>query len=123
MVFLVLKLAASTTAAVLILSGWPQKHPVYIRMTLSFYRNEAPAFSLVQATSIHNQHDLDGRGGGEYVLEDDECPLAILMNHQAQANRGSITFHVRRRMSHHGMDGRYAAKKKQSNPAVPTAAR
>lgn len=31
----------------------------------------------------------------EYILDDDECPLAILMNHPQ--TRGSIMFHVRRR--------------------------
>ncbi|CAH0775210.1 unnamed protein product [Bemisia tabaci] len=31
----------------------------------------------------------------EYILDDDECPLAILMNHPQ--SRGSIMFHVRRR--------------------------
>ena len=50
-------------------------------------------------------------GGGttrECVLEDDECPLAILMNHQSV--RGAITFHVRRRP----MDGRRRKKKSSS---------
>ena len=50
-------------------------------------------------------------GGGttrEYILEDDECPLAILMNHQS--TRGAITFHVRRRP----MDGRRRKKKSSS---------
>ena len=57
-------------------------------------------------------------GGGttrEYVLEDDECPLAILMNHQA--NRGAITFHVRRRPAHDGRGGR---RKKKSAAGADT---
>ncbi|XP_059614248.1 afadin isoform X4 [Phlebotomus argentipes] len=33
--------------------------------------------------------------GTEYILDDDECPLSILMNHPT--SRGSIMFHVRRR--------------------------
>ncbi|XP_058812583.1 afadin isoform X4 [Topomyia yanbarensis] len=33
--------------------------------------------------------------GSEYILDDDECPLSILMNHPT--SRGSIMFHVRRR--------------------------
>ncbi|XP_063706999.1 afadin isoform X3 [Culicoides brevitarsis] len=35
--------------------------------------------------------------GSEYILDDDECPLSILMNHPT--SRGSIMFHVRRRPS------------------------
>ncbi|CAO1424821.1 unnamed protein product [Diamesa hyperborea] len=42
-------------------------------------------FCLVQVNS-----DLT-----EYILDDDECPLSILMNHPT--SRGSIMFHVRRR--------------------------
>ena len=46
-------------------------------------RKEAGAFCLVQVTSLplieNGGHEVnDGR---EYYLEDDECPLAILMNH------------------------------------------
>ena len=51
-------------------------------------------------------------GGGttrEYILEDDECPLAILMNHPA--SRGAVTFHVRRRPP----DGQRRRKKKSSS--------
>ena len=57
-------------------------------------RKEAQAFCLIQMTSPPNVimenggHDvIDGR---EYYLEDDECPLAILMNHPP--SRG--TYHV-----------------------------
>merc|ERR1719210_2304007 len=48
-------------------------------------------------------------GGGttrEYILDEEECPLHILMNHQAQ--RGAITFHVKRRPG----DGQRRRKKK-----------
>ena len=53
-------------------------------------RKEAPAFCLVQMTNIHasTSNGTNGGGGGElaqvpreYYLEDEECPLAILMNH------------------------------------------
>ena len=55
-------------------------------------RKEAPAFCLVQVTSppepqINGGHPPpDHPSNREYYLEDEECPLAILMNH-AQ-NRG-----------------------------------
>ncbi|XP_073971174.1 adherens junction formation factor afadin isoform X13 [Rhodnius prolixus] len=39
-----------------------------------------------------NNNTINNR---EYILDDDECPLAILMNHPM--TRGSIMFHVRRR--------------------------
>ncbi|XP_014251029.1 afadin isoform X2 [Cimex lectularius] len=39
-----------------------------------------------------NNNTINNR---EYILDDDECPLAILMNHPM--SRGSIMFHVRRR--------------------------
>ena len=55
-------------------------------------RKEAPAFCLVQVTSPPNSevHSNGGHpeaaapagpGTREYYLEDEECPLAILMNH------------------------------------------
>ena len=57
-------------------------------------RKEAQAFCLIQMTSPpsvimeNGGHEVvDGR---EYYLEDDECPLAILMNHPP--SRG--TYHV-----------------------------
>ncbi|XP_037079284.1 afadin-like [Pollicipes pollicipes] len=48
----------------------------------------------------------------EYVLDDDECPLAILMNHPPM--RGSIMFHVRRRSAD------YQPRKRKKKPAQPT---
>ncbi|XP_071440496.1 uncharacterized protein [Hetaerina americana] len=39
--------------------------------------------------------EYHGGTNREYILDDDECPLAILMNHPS--SRGSIMFHVRRR--------------------------
>ena len=63
-------------------------------------RREAPAFCLVQPNLSMPDDGGEGQvvGGGttrEYILEDDECPLHILMNHQR--DRGAITFHVKRR--------------------------
>ncbi|XP_015600396.1 uncharacterized protein LOC107270166 isoform X1 [Cephus cinctus] len=45
----------------------------------------------------------------EYILDDDECPLAILMNHPS--TRGSIMFHVRRRPAD------YVPRKRKKKPA------
>lgn len=49
-----------------------------------FDRKEAPAFCLIEVVTgppeANGGHDKD-LGGREYYLEDDECPLAILMNH------------------------------------------
>lgn len=42
----------------------------------------------------HREHHT-GSGTYEYILDDDECPLAILMNHHPA--RGSVMFHIRRR--------------------------
>ncbi len=46
-------------------------------------RKEAVAFCLVQMTSPPNVEVNGGHheANREYYLEDDECPLAILMNH------------------------------------------
>ena len=60
-------------------------------------RKEAGAFCLVQVTSLplieNGGHEVnDGR---EYYLEDDECPLAILMNHPP--SRG--TYNARQTMA------------------------
>ncbi|XP_063220039.1 afadin isoform X2 [Bacillus rossius redtenbacheri] len=58
-------------------------------------------FCLVQvntSASADNGETKEYHGGSnnrEYILDDDECPLAILMNHPS--SRGSIMFHVRRR--------------------------
>ncbi|XP_055858558.1 afadin [Episyrphus balteatus] len=47
--------------------------------------------------------------GTEYILDDDECPLSILMNHPT--SRGSIMFHVRRRPA----DSQPRRRKKKPN--------
>ena len=57
-------------------------------------RQEAPGFCLVQVTSPPESGVNGGPAGypgeanREYYLEDEECPLAILMNHPP--NRGKI---------------------------------
>ncbi|XP_070491228.1 afadin isoform X2 [Chironomus tepperi] len=59
-----------------------------VREMLSKYgmeKTDDRHFCLVQVNS----------DGSEYILDDDECPLSILMNHPT--SRGSIMFHVRRR--------------------------
>merc|ERR1740129_898307 len=61
---------------------------------------EPPNFCLVQANlTMPEDGGVGGVAGGgtarEYLLEEDECPLSILMNHPA--SRGAVTFHVRRR--------------------------
>lgn len=51
-------------------------------------------YCLVQVFNAHAGEIGGGLRPQEHVLEDTECPLAIL---QLQVNRGNITFHVRRR--------------------------
>merc|ERR1719193_1593050 len=89
---------------------------------------EAGQFCLVQSNLTMPEDGGAGRviGGGttrEYVLEEDECPLAILMNHQATpaasraAGGGAVTFHVRRRPNsslQSGDSGRRRKKKSAS---------
>merc|ERR1719367_2501632 len=74
-------------------------------------RREAANFCLVQSNLSMPDGGGEGQvlGGGttrEYILDEEECPLHILMNHQAQ--RGAITFHVKRRPG----DGQRRRKKK-----------
>ena len=74
-------------------------------------RREAANFCLVQSNLSMPDDGGEGQvlGGGttrEYILDEEECPLHILMNHQAQ--RGAITFHVKRRPG----DGQRRRKKK-----------
>ncbi|XP_026807778.1 afadin isoform X1 [Rhopalosiphum maidis] len=44
---------------------------------------------------VSENKEIINNNNREYILDDDECPLAILMNHPQ--TRGSIMFHVRRR--------------------------
>ena len=52
-------------------------------------RKEATGFCLVQCTTQSNsvQGEASAR---EYYLEDDECPLAILMNHPPSRGKSII---------------------------------
>ncbi|XP_011697679.1 PREDICTED: uncharacterized protein LOC105455787 isoform X2 [Wasmannia auropunctata] len=56
-----------------------------------------------------NSENVGGNAHQEYILDDDECPLAILMNHPS--TRGSIMFHVRRRPAD------YMPRKRKKKPA------
>ncbi|RZF35618.1 hypothetical protein LSTR_LSTR005146 [Laodelphax striatellus] len=67
-------------------------------------REDPHNYCLVQVnTAIEATENKDPSPGSntntinnrEYILDEDECPLAILMNHPQ--SRGSIMFHVRRR--------------------------
>ncbi|XP_031778403.1 uncharacterized protein LOC100122125 isoform X3 [Nasonia vitripennis] len=62
-------------------------------------------YCLVQV----NGENANGNAHQEYILDDDECPLAILMNHPS--TRGSIMFHVRRRPAD------YVPRKRKKKPA------
>ncbi|XP_029161614.1 afadin isoform X9 [Nylanderia fulva] len=62
-------------------------------------------YCLVQV----NSENVNGNAHQEYILDDDECPLAILMNHPS--TRGSIMFHVRRRPAD------YMPRKRKKKPA------
>ncbi|XP_053603122.1 afadin isoform X4 [Plodia interpunctella] len=70
-------------------------------------RHEPRHYCLVQ---------VDTRDNSEYVLEDDECPLAIVMTHH---NRGSIMFHVRRRPA----DTQPRRRKKKAGSSVSSGGR
>ena len=67
-------------------------------------KKEAHLFCLVQSSTMPPQpsqnmpkgSDNDGTPiSREYYLEDDECPLAILMNHSMNPARGNISNNVR----------------------------
>ncbi len=78
------------------------------------YTGEAGNYCLVHSNLSMPEDGGAGQvvGGGttrEYILEEEECPLAILMNHPA--SRGAVTFHVRRRPP----DGLRRRKKKSSS--------
>ncbi|CAK1553482.1 unnamed protein product [Leptosia nina] len=59
---------------------------------------------------------VDAADNSEYILEDDECPLAIVMTHP---HRGSIMFHVRRRPS----DAQPRRRKKKAGSNASAGAR
>ncbi|KYM94500.1 Afadin [Cyphomyrmex costatus] len=79
-----------------------------VREMLSKYgleKVDPQLYCLVQV----NSENVSGNSHQEYILDDDECPLAILMNHPS--TRGSIMFHVRRRPAD------YMPRKRKKKPA------
>ncbi|XP_076386957.1 adherens junction formation factor afadin isoform X12 [Megachile rotundata] len=79
-----------------------------VREMLSKYgleKVDPQQYCLVQVNSEH----VNGGAQQEYILDDDECPLAILMNHPSA--RGSIMFHVRRRPAD------YVPRKRKKKPS------
>ena len=63
-------------------------------------KRDSANYCLVQSNLSMPDDGGEGQvvGGGttrEYILEEEECPLNILMHHPA--TRGAVTFHVRRR--------------------------
>ncbi|XP_051158699.1 afadin isoform X2 [Leptopilina boulardi] len=77
-----------------------------VREMLSKYnvQDDPQQYCLVQA----NGENTNSNSHQEYILDDDECPLAILMNHPS--TRGSIMFHVRRRPAD------YVPRKRKKKP-------
>ncbi|XP_012220768.1 afadin isoform X2 [Linepithema humile] len=79
-----------------------------VREMLSKYgldKVDSQLYCLVQV----NSENMGSNVHQEYILDDDECPLAILMNHPS--TRGSIMFHVRRRPAD------YMPRKRKKKPA------
>ncbi|KAI1286745.1 Afadin [Halotydeus destructor] len=79
-------------------------------------RSESPHFCLVQLIVPHNitdinlVHDLNGGSGiREYILDDDDCPLAIEKNHLP--TRGALSFHIKRRPAD------YVPRKRKKKPS------
>ncbi|XP_039495156.1 afadin isoform X2 [Drosophila santomea] len=64
-------------------------------------------YGLERADPLHYCLVQVNSDGTEYILDDDECPLSILMNHPT--SRGSIMFHVRRRPA----DSQHRRRKKK----------
>ena len=64
-------------------------------------RKEAPAFCLIQVPSPPNSEVSNGGhppadtpgGNREYYLEDEECPLNILMHHSPTRGKKNILIH------------------------------
>ncbi|XP_018360245.1 PREDICTED: afadin isoform X1 [Trachymyrmex cornetzi] len=79
-----------------------------VREMLSKYGLEKVDPQLYCLVQI-NSENVSGNAHQEYILDDDECPLAILMNHPS--TRGSIMFHVRRRPAD------YMPRKRKKKPA------
>lgn len=83
-------------------------------------REESAKYCLVQLIhsmphnnigDVNSVHDFNGNPGiREYILDDDDCPLAIERQHNSRT-RGSLSFHIRQRPA----DYQPRKKKKQAN--------
>ena len=78
--------------------------------------DDAPQYCLVQLivphniTDINTAHELNGGSGiREYILDDDDCPLAIEKNHIP--TRGALSFHIKRRPAD------YVPRKRKKKPS------
>ena len=77
-------------------------------------RGHAPNFCLVQITTIPAADPKSAAvTTSEYYLDDDECPLSILMNHPP--THGNVTFHVKPRL---GDSYKRKKKKHQMHPMM-----
>lgn len=83
-------------------------------------REDPTNFCLVQVTT---QASEGGGGGGgnepphEYILEDDECPLSILMNHTPGSGKLTFLFHC---ISLSSRRRRLQRQQQQLNHLIPT---
>ncbi|XP_057376791.1 afadin-like isoform X2 [Daphnia carinata] len=78
-------------------------------------REDPSNYCLVQVTGGTQPTGNNNSGGeppSEYILEDDECPLSILMNHTP--GTGPVMFHVRRRPADSNSQAARRRKKKLS---------
>jgi len=82
-------------------------------------KSEALNYCLVQSNLTMPEDGGQGQvlGGGttrEYMLDDGDCPLGILMQQQMARPGGALTFHVRRRPNSQDGGGRHRIRKKKS---------
>ncbi|XP_064119652.1 afadin-like isoform X5 [Macrobrachium nipponense] len=86
----------------LLLSIRDNAHSVVREMLEKYglYKEDPNNYCLVQTVAGNDEAYGGMSPQKEYILDDDECPLAILMNHHP--SRGSIMFHVRRRPADYG---------------------
>ncbi|XP_046450063.1 afadin-like isoform X3 [Daphnia pulex] len=79
-------------------------------------REDPTNYCLVQVTGSPPNQQQTGNNNSEppseYILEDDECPLSILMNHTPGS--GPVMFHVRRRPADSNSQAARRRKKKLS---------
>ena len=74
-------------------------------------RSEATGFCLVQCTTQTNSGPGGDPSAREYYLEDEECPLAILMNHPPSRGNtklvDSFTFPINLNLYQPNSNGHY----------------